>query len=236
MSALLRADFTTQWRNRRAAVIMMVTPVIILFSWKSLVSKLGGSFVLSTCITIGLMAIGLMGYSNSIAKDRDRGVFQRLRVAPLPAGSIMASRLLVQLAMILLSTTIVFYAGAHLDGISLTTPEYILGFIAALAGGTVYLGLGQAIVGLIKNPETVNSTTRLVYFVFIMVGLFGDLGVLGHQLDTLVRWSPYGTVKHILNCSMAPSLWNQQASLALLATIGYAILFSALGIKKFRWK
>ena len=83
MSAMLRADFTTLWRNRRSSWLVLAVPLIILVSWKGLVEKAGGLFVLSSCITIGLTSIGLMGYSNAIARDRDRGVFQRLRVGPV---------------------------------------------------------------------------------------------------------------------------------------------------------
>src|SRR5882724_9773484 len=85
LKSLLRADFTTQWRNRRSFILVLLVPVIILISWKGVIDKLGGAFALSTCITIGLVAIGLMGYCNSIARDRDKGVFQRLRVAPIPS-------------------------------------------------------------------------------------------------------------------------------------------------------
>ncbi len=86
--SLLRADLKTQWRNRRSVVMLLLIPVIILISWKGLIEQLnrmgknGGTFALSSCITIGLTAIGLMGYSNAIARDRDKGVFQRLRVTP----------------------------------------------------------------------------------------------------------------------------------------------------------
>ena len=235
LTSLLRADFKTQWRNRRAVILVLLVPVIILISWKGVVDKLGGAFALSTCITIGLFAIGLMGYSNSIARDRDKGVFQRLRVAPVRSWSIMVSRLIVQLFMILLVTTAVFVVGYKYDNILLSYPSYAMTYLTALIGGAVYLGLGQAIVGLIKNPETVNSTTRLVYFVFIMVGMFGDLGVLGTQMGEVVRWSPYGSVKHILSASMQLSGWDQQASLALLATVIYAAIFSFVGIKWFKW-
>jgi len=235
LAALLRFDFVTQWRNRRSVMLVLLVPVMILISWKGVVSKFGGAFVLSTCITIGLTAIGLMGYSISIARDRDKGVFQRLRVAPVPTWSIMVSRLLVQLAMILLVTIIVFGVGYKEDGILLTPAGYALGFLAALAGGAMYLGLGQMIVGLLKNAETVNSATRLVYFVFIMVGMFGDMGMMGEKFKTAVQWSPYGTVKTILAASMQPAVWDAHASLALLATIGYAVVFSFLGIKWFKW-
>lgn len=235
LTTLLRSDFITQWRNRRAVVLVLLVPIIILVSWKSAITKLGAAFALSTCITIGLTAIGLMGYSNAIARDRDKGVFQRLRVAPIPRWAIMISRLAVQLAMIMLITTAVFVVGYKVDGIELTPMGYTLGYLAAFAGGALYLGLGQMIVGLLKNAETVNSTTRLVYFVFIMVGMFGEMGMLGEKLKDIVHWSPYGTVKTILSASMQPVGWSSDASIALLATIGYAVVFAYLGIKWFRW-
>jgi len=235
LNSLLRADFTTQWRNRRSFILVLLVPVIILISWKGVIDKLGPAFALSSCITIGLVAVGLMGYCNSIARDRDKGVFQRLRVAPMPSWCIMASRLTVQLVMILLLTVLVFIAGNNIDHIKLSTAGYVVGFLTALVGGAVYLGLGQVIVGLIQNPETVNSTSRLVYFVFIMVGLFGELGALGDQLKQVVMWSPYGTVKRIIAAGLQPATWNAETTTALLVTIGYAFLFSMIGIRKFKW-
>ncbi len=235
LSSLLRADFTTQWRNRRSTVLILLVPIIILISWKGIIDKLGPAFALSTCITLGLIAVGLMGYSNAVARDRDKGVFQRLRVTPVPSWSIMVSRLIVQLAMIILVTAGVFIAGFYFDKITLHPTGYILSFLTAIVGGALYLGLGQMIVGLVKNAETVNSTTRLVYFVFIMVGMFGELGVLGNQFKEAVHWSPYGTVKSILSASMEPSTWSGDTTMCLLITILYALLFSFLGIKKFKW-
>jgi len=233
--SLLRADFSTQWRNRRAVMLTLIVPVVILISWKGLVDKLGGAYVLSSCITIGLTAIGLMGYSNSIARDRDKGVFQRLRVAPVPTWSIMMSRLTVQLAMIVAVTLAVFFGGYYFDKIVITPTGYLLGLAAAFIGGAVYLSLGQVIVGLIKNPETVNVTCRLVYFVFIMVGMFGELGMLGKEIGDAVKWSPYGTVKHIVAASLQPETWSQHTTMALLVTIGYTLVFSTMGIKWFKW-
>lgn len=235
LTALLRADFITQWRNRRSSVLVLLVPVIILISWKGIIDKMGGPFALSSCITIGLTAIGLMGYSNAIARDRDKGVFQRLRVTPVPTWFIMVSRLTVQMVMIILVTAIVFLAGHYIDGITISAAGYALTFITAIVGGAVYLGLGQMIAGLLKNAETVNSTTRLVYFLFIMVGMFGDLGVLGNAVKNIVQWSPYGTVKDILSVSMEPSKWSNHTSVALLVTIIYAIVFSYFGIKNFKW-
>jgi len=235
LASLLRADITTQWRNRRSVILALLVPSIILISWKGVIDKLGGPFALSISITIGLAAIGIMGYAISISRDRDKGVFQRLRVTPVPTFFIMLSRIIVQLVMIALLTIVVFVVGYNYDKIILSPAGYVLTFIAAFLGGALYLGMGQLIVGLVKNSETVNSTGRLVYIAFILLGMFGELGLFGHALTSIIYWSPFGTVKTILAGSMEPATWNNQTFIALLVTIIYAVIFSFLGIKWFKW-
>jgi ABC-2 type transport system permease protein len=234
-AALIKADLTTQWRNRRAVVMVFAVPVVILISWKGLVAKVGGPYVLSLCIALGLISIGLMGYTNSIARDREKGIFQRLRVGPLPNWCIMGSRLTVQLVMIMLLTLLTFITGYKYDNIVLSPGGYVLCFLAAIVGGSVYLSLGQMIVGRINNPESVNSTTRLVYFVFVMVGTitpFFD----NPALTKMVNYSPYGTVKSILAASMQPATWTSDTTGYLFITLGYTVVFAYLGIKWFKWK
>ncbi len=235
LSSLLRADFTTQWRNRRAVILTLIVPLIILIAWKGFIPKYGGPFVLSNAITVGLFASGLMGYSNTVARDRDKGIFQRLRVAPLPWWTIIISRLVVQLVMIILTTTVVFFIGKSSDGIVLPANAYVFGYFTAIIGGAVALSLGQMIVGVIKNPETVNSTSRLVYILFIVLGMLGETGVLGDIAYHCVQWSPYGTVKTILSTSMEPAKWTGDTTKALLATILYVVIFTVFGVKWFKW-
>ncbi|WP_167020506.1 ABC transporter permease [Chitinophaga sp. Cy-1792] len=235
LSALLRADFTTVWRNRRSLRLVLLVPIIILVSWRGVVDKIGAVVVLSSVITIGLTSIGLMGYSNSMARDRDKGVFQRLRVAPVSSWTIMFSRLSVQIALIAVMTLLIFAVGFGVDKIVISTGGYVFGFLMTLIAGWLYLGLGQLIVGLIKNPDTVNSTTRLVYFAFIMIGMFGQFGALGEKMKEVVQWSPYGVVQKALAGSLQPGLWTMDHSMALLATLGYTVVFVGLGIQKFKW-
>jgi ABC-2 type transport system permease protein len=234
--SLLKADFITQWRNRRSVTLVVLVPLLILISWQPLIKTLGGPFVLSNCITNGLTAIGLMAYCTSIARDRDKGIFQRIRVAPVPSWSIMTSRITVQLAMICIMTLTVFIVGYAKTKIILEPAGYVFGFLATLAGGVLYLGLGQAIVGLVKNSETVNATSRLVYSIFILVGMLGEMGKLGKQVALIAKWSPYGIVRRLISDSLQPAAWNMDTNFALLATIGYATLFVGLGIWKFKWE
>jgi ABC-2 type transport system permease protein len=232
---LLKADFITQWRNRRSLLMALLVPVMLLLSWKGAVDKLGAPFILSMSLTIGLTSIGIMGYAITQARDRDKGVFQRLRVTPVPVGLIMLSRIFVQLAMIILVTLLVFYFGYKWDGILLSLREYIFSFIASIIGGALYLGLGQMIVGFVKNAETVNAATRLVYIGFIVLGIFGESGLMGEKVKNIIHWSPFGTVKTILSAGMVASSWSPDIVGALIATLLYALLFGILGVKWFRW-
>jgi len=235
-SALLRADLTTQWRNRRGAILSLMVPVIILISWKGYIAKIGGPATLANSLCYGLLSLGLMGYSNSIARDRDKGIFQRLRVAPLPSWAIMVSRLSVQLIMIMIITTAIFIVGFNVDKISLSPAGYLVTYFTAAVGGAVYLALGQAIVGLTKNAETVNSASRLVFLAFMLIGTFGGLGALGPEIQEITHWTPYGTVETIMAAGMAPAKWDTNATNALLVTLGYIVVFATVGIKKFKWE
>lgn len=233
--SLFRADLTTVWRNRRASLMVILLPVIIELSWKALVPHFGGAFVLSNATTLSLNAIGLMGYPNSVARDREKDIFQRLRVAPAPSWTIMGSRLAVQLLMIIISTVVCFIVGYQYDHITLSAAGYVGGLLAAIAGGAVYLALGQAIVGRIRNAETVTSTCRLIYLAFILVGMFGALHMLGTYIDNITPYTPYGTVQTIVSNAMTPTRWNSSSTLALLITFGYTAVFAYGGIRWFKW-
>jgi len=235
MKALLKADYTTLWRNRRANIMALLMPLIIVFSWKGLIPMTGGAFILANGITLGIIAIGLMGYANSIARDRDKGVFQRLRVSPMPLWTIMVSRLAVQLSLILVLTIIVFISGYQFDRIIMSVTGYVVTFLISLIGGALYLSLGQAIVGRIQNPETVNSTSRLIYLAFIMTGMLGQFDYFGKEFKEIVKWTPYGTVREILSASLEPAKWSNHTTEALFLTLAYTLVFATLGIKWFKW-
>jgi len=234
-ATLFRADLATLVSNRRSVIISLLVPMIILITWKGLIKLIGGPAVLATSITIGLIAIGLMSYTLSIARDRDKGIFQRLRVAPVPAWAIMTSRISIQMVMIMVLTLGTFIIGYQYDGILLSAQGYILTFGVAILGGAVYLSLGQLIVGLIKNFETINATTRITYFLFIMVGMVGGIDSMNETVKKIVSFSPYGCVKIMLAGSMEASKWTSDASLAVIVSVGYIIVFGGIGISKFKW-
>lgn len=233
--ALLQADLRIQWRNRRASLMSILVPIIILISWGSIVASMGGPFVMSSCITIGLIAVGFMGYANTTARDREKGIFQRLRVTPAGTFEIMASRIVVQILQMAFMTVILFIAAYLIDHVVLSVGGYVVGLLASLVCGAVFLALGLAVVGLIRNAETVNSVSRFAYIALVIIGAIGELGVLGSAAKNIVLWSPYGTVKVLLLAAMQPSTWSMTTTFALVVSLAYCVVFAALGIRWFKW-
>lgn len=232
---LLRADAIIQWKQRRALVMSLIIPIIFVISWKSLIPIIGAPSVLAICIAIGLPATGLMGYSQTIARDRERGVFQRLRTAPIPTWVIMTSRIIIQLGVIVLMTLVTYAVANWVDKITISVGSLLLVLLAALAGGLSFLALGQLVVALIKSSEAVNAAVRLIYFPLAIVGALGEVNLFGDVVKKIVTWSPLGTTKTLLVAAMEPSTINSHIFWVLLVTLGYGIVFAGLGIRWFKW-
>src|SRR6266853_1524733 len=102
--ALLEADFTVQLRNNRALLLSFALPLVVLFALfasKFYIAVGDPQFRVASVLTLGMASIAILGYAMTVARDREKGVFQRLRATPAPTWTIMTSRLLVQVAAIL---------------------------------------------------------------------------------------------------------------------------------------
>jgi ABC-2 type transport system permease protein len=239
LTSLLRADFIVLLKNRRSLVMSILLPYIILESTSSEknTADLGGAlFVVGLSITYGIASTSIMGYSLAVARDREKGVFQRLRVTPASTWAIMLSRLTVQVLANLVIALVVVILGARVHHLSLSVGQYGLVLLISVLGGAMFLCIGQTLVALVKSSETVNSTARFLYIGLIFLGLYGQGGSLGATWDTVARWSPVGTVMTLFAGVLNVSAWNSRDFESLLAVVGYIVVFSVVGIRWFQWE
>jgi ABC-2 type transport system permease protein len=225
-------------RNGRALIVNFVVPVILLYGLfaNKRGSQLGAPTLrIAIVLMVGMLTLAVAIYSVNIARDRDRGVFQRLRATPAPGWTIMASRLAVQEAAILLLAVVVLIAARVLEGISLSPAAYGLTFVAVLICSACFLGIGQALVGLVKSADAVNAVAPLTLAPVLALGLLGHSTVLGDTLETVARWSPGGVVASLLSGAMQPGSWSSDTWWALLVSLVYSIVFVGIGVRWFRW-
>ena len=121
-------------KNRRSLLHQHpCLPVFVLLTTNSATPRrtsAGALFVIGLAIAYGLAATSILGYALTVARDREKGVFQRLRVTPAPTWTIMTSRLVMQTLANLIIALVVVIVGIQLHHIS-------------LSAGTVRTGLGH---------------------------------------------------------------------------------------------
>ena len=238
LKSLLRADFLVLLRGRASVVLSVLLPLVILVanSFGKGQTRLGGpGVIIGLALTLGLATSCLLGYSLTLAHDREAGVLQRLRVTPAPTWTIMTSRLLVQVATNLAASIIVVIVGAVLHGLALTVGQYLLVLAVAVLGAAVFLALGQALVGLVKSASAINAVSRLIFIVLILVGLLGGTGILGDTMKSMAAWSPVGALMTLFADALNQSPWSGQDTQGFLACAGYTLVFAIIGIRWFRW-
>ncbi len=238
LRSLFRADLAVLVRNRRALILSIVLPVALLFVTNNGTGehRLGGALlIVGLCITYGLVSTSIMGYALSVARDRDKGVFQRLRVTPSPTWTIMASRLAVQMLANLLIALVVVIVGERLHHLDLSVTQYLLVLAVSVLSGGVFLGIGQTLVGLVRTADSVNSAGRILYMGLVFLGLLGLEGVLGPTMQTVAEWSPVGVTMSVYAGVLDVSRWSTHDTLAVVACVGYIVAGAAVGIRLFRW-
>ncbi len=236
LTALLRADLVVLTKNKMRMLLSLLLPLIILSttsSAKATRSFGGAAFIVGLAITAGIAGTSIMGYAPMVARDRDNGVFQRLRVSPAPTWVVMSSRLSVQMASNFVIALVVLVAGDNIHHLSLSAGTYALVLLVSLLASAVFLSVAQALVGLVKSADTVQAFGRLLYIGLVMLGLFGASGQLGGVWDTVSKWTPVGALMRVF--AGVVGTFDSQDWLSLLVCAAYVVVLTVLGIFWFRF-
>jgi ABC-2 type transport system permease protein len=215
LGALLRADLVVLTKNRMRMLLSLMLPLIILTSTSS--SKAtrsfgGAEFILGLAITAGIAGTSIMGYAPMVARDRESGVFQRLRVSPAPTWAVMGSRLSVQMVSNFVIALAVLVLGDNIHHLSLSIESYVLVLLVSILASAVFLSVAQA-----------------------LVGLFGASGGLGGFWDTVSKWTPVGVLMNVFAGVVGVGTFDSRDWLSLLACGGYVVVLTTLGIYFFRF-
>jgi ABC-2 type transport system permease protein len=238
LRALLRADLVVLTKNKMRMLLSLLLPLIILAttsSSKATRSFGGAEFILGLAITAGIAGTSIMGYAPMAARDRENGVFQRLRVSPAPDWAVMFSRLSVQMVSNFVIALVVLILGDNIHHLSLSAETYVLVLLVSVLASAVFLAVAQALVGLVKSADTVQAFGRLLYIGLVMLGLFGASDGLGGFWDTVSKWTPVGALMKVFAGVVGGGTFDSQDWLSLLACGGYVVVLTTLGIYWFRF-
>jgi ABC-2 type transport system permease protein len=237
LAVLIQSEAIVEARNARAWFFAAGLPLFILlaFFFSNNGRALGGAeFRVSLAIVSGMAPLAFIGYAGRVSVDRHIGIYRRLRVTPAPGWTIVVSRLLVQLAAMLVTALLVIAVANVLLGMTLTLRTWGFAVFASIASAAMFLAIAQLLVSLLHTPELVNAGGRLVAFVVFALGVFGQSGMFGEPLMTIARVSPGGIAIELLRGALGGAPVAPDAVSYVLAA-AYTVAPTSLGIYWFRW-
>jgi ABC-2 type transport system permease protein len=168
--------------------------------------------------------------------DRQRGVWKRLRAAPLSKGFVLGARTLSGALIGFTTLCAVFAAAVGLFGVRVQGS--FVGFVGVLAAFAVMAStFGLLIAALGRTPEATRGVS--IFAVLIMVMLGGAwvptfLFPAWMQRATLAvptRWAVDG-----IEAMTWRGLPLSSALPAIAVLLGFALVFEALALMRFRWE
>lgn len=240
--SLLRADFIALTHSAVVLMLNFVVPIfiVVLLSRPSTTDAIAASaggegFAIGLALTIGLMTSSLFGYSIALARDREAGVFQRLRLTPTPTWQIMGSRLLLQMLANLAMTVVVVTVAMVVHRAGFGAGQLLLFTATSILGGAMFLALAQALVALVRSAAVVSAVSRLAYIVLLLLGLVGASGALGPTFRTVGDWSPVGALINTYAGAVGLVGWGWTSTAGLVAVLGYTVIGVIVGVRWFSW-
>ncbi|WP_171814420.1 ABC transporter permease [Arthrobacter dokdonensis] len=185
-----------------------------------------------TILVVSYIAIAI-SLPNTLVRDREIGWLRRVSTTPVHPSRLLGAQLIFNLVLAVLATAIVIVGGMLVFGAPLTVDLPF--FIISVALSVVELfALGLLVVALAPTQTMAGVLAGPLFFVLLFLsGLWVQPVQTGEPLRSIMWYSPSGAaVRAILY-----SAFNAAPPLATLLTlVGYALVFTFLAIRFFRWE
>jgi ABC-2 type transport system permease protein len=225
------------FRSMQALVYGYLVPVFFLLAFGSvfrgeippLLHQMG------QLLTISILGGACFGLPTALVAEREKGVWRRYRMLPVPTWKLVAGTLLARLVIVGSALVMQLFLARLVYHTPL--PQYpgeIL--IAFLAVGYSFLGLGLLVAALANDVPAVQALGQCLFLPMIMIGGVGvPLAALPGWAQRIAGYMPGRYAVDVLQRCFTDSqgLWGAGFSFAALIIIGSAA--GLAGLKLFRW-
>jgi ABC-2 type transport system permease protein len=187
---------------------------------------------------MGVQFILFMGIEVGIGMllQRQRGLWKRLRAAPLSRGLLLGSRTISAALIAVLILVVIFGFARVVFGVRIEgSVAGFLGVCAAFALMTATFGLMIAAFG--KTPEATRGLAIFSTLIMVMLGgAWVPTFIFPQWLQNIAvvvptRWAVDG-----LDAMTWRGLGFSEAVWPIVALLGFALLFGGLAVTRFRWE
>ncbi|GAA2725870.1 MULTISPECIES: ABC transporter permease [Streptomyces] len=240
MKTLIKLEITRTLRNKKFMFFSVLYPALLFViiaggaSEKELVK--GTDLTLPLLMMVSMASFGaitavLVGASERIAKEREKGWVRQLRLTALPGRGYVGAKVASAAVVSLPSILVVFAVAAAVKHVRLDAWQWGALTGCIWAGSIVFAALGVAL-GYLVTGDAVRPVTFIVYFLLsILGGLWMPTATFPDWLQSIAKWMPthaYAALGQAIEVGDAPHLKD----VSLLAV--YLVLFAGAAAMLYR--
>jgi ABC-2 type transport system permease protein len=239
-STLIRLEIIRTLRNKRFMFFSVIYPTVLFLIISNTGSKTATLphtrltlqlYYLVAMASFGALTAVLMGNSERIAKEREKGWVRQLRLTSLPGHGYVTAKIASAATITLPAIVVVEVVAALVKGVRMETWQWIALTVAIWAGSLVFAALGVAI-GYIASGDAVRPITMIIYFsLSLLGGLWMPSTVFPTWLQNIAKWLPthaYAALGQAIELGSAPH-WKDILTLAV-----YLVMFSGCAAWMYR--
>lgn len=195
-------------------------------------------FLVPGIVAMSLMTAGIYGVSGTFVAYRQKGVLRRLKATPMPLGTFVATRVLVQLLVALIQAGLVITTGVllfkvNIGGLSTVLPVALL----AVVGSASFITVGFFVASVSKNVEIAAALGNVIGTpMMFLSGIFFPMDNAPAWIQPVVHAMPLKYLADALRAVIIQghSLWFVRWDIVILLAV--ATVFLGFSVRFFKWE
>src|SRR6266404_2753892 len=237
--AQIRMNLRLTMRDRTVVFFNYLFPLIFFFIFGQLMhAEQGGAItqIVNMVLTIGVLGSGFFGAGMRTVMDREQNILRRFKVAPITAGPMLVSGMVVGLVHFIPVTILILFLAHAVYG--MPAPAQPVSLILFIALGVLAFRAMGGIIGSVANSmQEAQIIIQLLYFPMLFLGgATFPVGIMPNWLQTVAQFIPTTHLSTGLQAILLRHETIGQNLLAAGALIVTAIVGTFLGVKLFRWE
>lgn len=231
----LQLSLRLHFRNRMALLYGYLFPLIFLVAFWVLYRYEPVPLLrhMGELLTVAVLGGACFGLPTTLVSERERGVWRRYRLAPVPTWVVVTSTVIARYVIVLSAGALQLLAAL---AIGMTLPAHPFELLVAFTFVSfAFIGLGLVIATMADNVPAVQALGQCIFLPMLIIG-----GV-AVRLASLPEWAQHVSaffpgryaVEALQACVNGPGIFGTRFSLLALTLIGAAGCLA--GAKLFRW-
>jgi len=192
------------------------------------------SFLMPALLGMALLQLALFGTAVPLMAARARGSLLHLSMTPVPVSAILASHVLVRMAIATVQLLMLLAIAIWGFGLVIQGSPLLL-MLSCLLGALMLISTGFLIGGIVPNQQAGNYIVMLVNFPMLFLGnIFFDTSGMG-AIDWVARLLPITYLSDLNRQLILGNDGRFSASLDWMVLIGSSVVLMLLAVRTFRF-